>query len=1395
MRGLLPALLSILIFYSLRVGARTYYVALNGSNSNPGTIAQPWRTVTYATGTSSGITAGDTILVRAGNYPENTVYLLVSGTASAPIVLKNYQDEVVTLDPGGFRLETGKNFWRLEGLTIMNTSGSSVSSGVIVSGTHLVGALTLSHCTIMHHKENGVFLGSPDFGGVAIYDCDIEWNGEIAGVPSGVEGSGIVMYGAHGILWARRNIIANNWAKGISHASEIPEFYGDSSVVDSNQIINNFESGMDWQADSSYIRYNYFCLNGTRDTEVGEWGDKGLAISSISTGNLVAWNIIKSSGNWELDPRGGGNKFYNNILIKDNYYSVLPGSPYSAAIILWDGNLPGNEFRNNIILNLCSQPEHHFVVLAELYQRYEEQIWSNNLYWAPNSTAASPYNRPFKMQTFPGGSYMTLAQVQANFPQDEIGSLYTNPGFVSLPDSNFNLVWGSPAIDAGTYVGFPFNSQAPDIGRFEYSEGNHPPWIEPVILDFIINEDQEFSYSLTPHEHDQEQSNSELIWSAGGLDPALASVAIDSATDLLTIVPVPDQIGSDVFTLTLSDGQGGQALQDVTLIINAVNDPPWIDPPIANLTTPEDSILSLDLTPYEHDGEQTGAQLTWSASGLNPSLATAAIDPATDLLTITPLPNQNGSDSFTLILEDGQGGLDSQAVTLTVQGINDPPWIDPPIANLTTPEDSAMTLDLTPYEHDGEQTSAQLTWAASGLNPVLATAAIDPLTDVLTITPLLNQNGSDSFTLILEDGQGGLDSQAVTLTVQGSNDPPWIDPPIANLTTLEDSVLTLDLTPYEHDPEQTGAQLTWTASGLNPGLAAVSIDAATDLLTLIPVPGQSGSDAFTLILTDGQGGMDLQQVSVNILAVNDPPWIDPPIANLTTPEDSILSLDLTPYEHDGEQTGAQLTWSASGLNPVLATAAIDPLTDVLTITPLPNQNGSDSFTLILSDGAGGLDSQAVTLTVQGANDPPWIDPPIANLTTPEDSILSLDLTPYEHDGEQIGAQLTWAASGLNPVLATVAIDPLTDVLTITPLPNQNGSDSFTLILSDGAGGLDSQAVTLTVQGTNDPPWIDPPIANLEIQGYESVLVSLAANGHDLEDPPETLIWEVEDIDSSLFTAGIDSSMQTLVITPVWGQNGADTARLILRDTGGLEAFQEVLFTLIGMGSSPGGPEIGRLPDINTPPGVAPAPLDLTKYVKCGEDPFDSLTLSTTIYNPQGIWEPGFVAMVKGPYLIIEPPSADWKGIRLIAVRAKDTEARFDEDTLKVLFANAGGLPDLPVQNGFESWGILETNQTVHGEFFQVHLATLAVPDDFVTFQQRGGALTSWRDAAEVDQFAFPLQPNSQNQLRLRIRYRDGRVGPEQFVSIIEDSTPPPKPTGLSLHSTKTGNSVSRSGGL
>jgi parallel beta-helix repeat protein len=548
MRITLTSLLCALLVWAIQADARNLYVAINGNNNNPGTITQPWRTIGYAVSSASGVHSGDTIVVRQGNYPEE-VFPEVSGTATQPIILRRLKNETVSLDPGKIRFESGVNHWKIYGMVIKHSS----SSGLEINGTHAANFLTVLKCTFSHNEQDGIYL-SGSFGGIQIRSCDIQFNGEVNGVPQNEEGHGIVIYGSSGQLIVKNSLIANNWHKGIAYGSDVTQYDGDNSQIDSNMIINNYESGLDFSPDNSFVRHNYISRNGQRDIESGEWGDKGVMAKGICSHTTFAFNVIKSSGGMELAPLGDQCYYYNNTLYKDIFYTAVPGSPYQSTIMFYDSYDPSSVFRNNIICNMLSQEDHHWAIIAEVYQAYTSQTWSNNLYWAPNSSQQSPDNKPFKLYGAPGpgGNMKTLAEVQATWPNAENNSIYVNPSFISSPDSNFQLLPNSPAIDAGYNVGFPYVGQAPDIGAYEFSTRS----------------------ANVGHPYGGLFENSGAVLRLSGVGADEMDLSVDPATDELTFDADNGSVPSDALPgmVTLAQNNPNPFNPTTSIIFNLPND-------------------------------------------------------------------------------------------------------------------------------------------------------------------------------------------------------------------------------------------------------------------------------------------------------------------------------------------------------------------------------------------------------------------------------------------------------------------------------------------------------------------------------------------------------------------------------------------------------------------------------------------------------------------------------------------------------------------------------------------------------------------------------------------------------------------------------------------------------
>jgi hypothetical protein len=109
----------------------TYYVAPTGDDAQPGTILEPWRTIQKAANT---LTAGETVYIRAGTYPERIIPRNSGSDSDQYITYAAYPGETVTLDGSGLSVPTdeglffvnGQHYLRLSGLRIINSAYAGI---------------------------------------------------------------------------------------------------------------------------------------------------------------------------------------------------------------------------------------------------------------------------------------------------------------------------------------------------------------------------------------------------------------------------------------------------------------------------------------------------------------------------------------------------------------------------------------------------------------------------------------------------------------------------------------------------------------------------------------------------------------------------------------------------------------------------------------------------------------------------------------------------------------------------------------------------------------------------------------------------------------------------------------------------------------------------------------------------------------------------------------------------------------------------------------------------------------------------------------------------------------------------------------------------------------------
>lgn len=295
--------LVIVLFVLVEAEAGTYYVSTQGNDSNPGTAAQPFRTITHAYGVAS---PGTTILVMPGTYTDYTsgwgIHLGTSGSASSPIVLRSQTPGAAVID--------GQN-------------ASDRNVGFYIDGNFNI----VDGFEIKHAPKGGITIWANNN---AILHCNIHNNGNaVISTTQGRDG----IYsdeGTSGNVYTG-NYIHHNGATG-SNLDHGLYLCGQNEMVNNNLLLANAACGLQVAGYSTVknlkVYNNVLALNGT----------DGIILWQSLSGIDIRNNIFYSNGHWAIgsyDAHGSGVSVDHNLTFGNgagDYNFADGGSDYSYEL-------------------------------------------------------------------------------------------------------------------------------------------------------------------------------------------------------------------------------------------------------------------------------------------------------------------------------------------------------------------------------------------------------------------------------------------------------------------------------------------------------------------------------------------------------------------------------------------------------------------------------------------------------------------------------------------------------------------------------------------------------------------------------------------------------------------------------------------------------------------------------------------------------------------------------------------------------------------------------------------------------------------------------------------------------------------------------------------------------
>lgn len=504
-------------FGASQVTAATYYVSSNGSDTGPGTQAQPWKTIAKVNATS--LWPGDTVNFNRGDTWRETLIPSGCGNSSSRIVYTAYGTgnrpvicgaNIVTgwtSYAGGTANTYSASLAASTGMVTKDSTylkkGSSAttlalnqyfwSSGALYINVgadpagHIIEAAQRNHavaCSVPDGAPlrnyitlNGLDLQKTNLANVLIsngthwivQDCEISF----ANNNSSIAGAGINADRAHNAIFTGNHI---NYALG----DGILAWRSSSVEISDNVIENVLDDGLDKGADGIQVGAksttptacnNFKILNNvvTRNSTtvnkgciIAEMGNNGIIAGNSCTGGRFGIapagnNIIVENNTIKSFGNGGGIRISQNMALDGIKlrYNVVANSPGFAGITITNDVSGGSTNHSNFeIFNNVVYNTYYGIAIGQPFSGTVK----NNISWSPG---ANPRIRFSVSSIIPGGT----VTVNNNVWQDKgIESMISFAG-VSYYDMTS---WQQAA-------GHDMNSSTAD-----------PLWVSPSTYDFRL---------------------------------------------------------------------------------------------------------------------------------------------------------------------------------------------------------------------------------------------------------------------------------------------------------------------------------------------------------------------------------------------------------------------------------------------------------------------------------------------------------------------------------------------------------------------------------------------------------------------------------------------------------------------------------------------------------------------------------------------------------------------------------------------------------------------------------------------------------------------------------------------------------------------------------------------
>jgi subtilisin family serine protease len=322
--------------------------------------------------------------------------------------------------------------------------------------------------------------------------------------------------------------------------------------------------------------------------------------------------------------------------------------------------------------------------------------------------------------------------------------------------------------------------------------------------------------------------------------PAHGTVSVNSSTGVVTYTPNKDFVGTDTFTYTVLDNFGNVSRTATETVNVAFVDQP---PAAVNDTAIDSPGHAVQIQVLANDIPGNSAINPATVTIVNPPSQGTAVVSSSGVVTYTAGAGFIEGDSFTYDVQDVNGGVSNVATVTVLRNFPEPTAV----ADAET-QGKNQTVTINVLANDIDPNPAGLNPASVTIvtGPAFGSASVDPVTGLITYTPLPNFFGTDTLTYTVADAASGEVSNDALVTITVLN----VGPPVAlnhefvlvpNFSSVH-GISLLD------NPTNSGTLTPFLVTPTSLGTVVLNADGS---INYQQGPNFQGLDSFTYVVNDG----------------------------------------------------------------------------------------------------------------------------------------------------------------------------------------------------------------------------------------------------------------------------------------------------------------------------------------------------------------------------------------------------------------------------------------------------------------------------------------------------------------------------------------------------------------